>query len=470
MKELSIEEKAQRYDEALEIIIDYYQKIKYSSLSNVSTDREVLEKAFPELKESEDERIRKELIDFIYDKTDTYELREKSNSWLAWLEKQDYTFEIKKGHWYKCVCDYMLNGSDLMFKNDRLYYCRSDWRLGGEIDERNVKDIGVNGYKSFFRPATNQEIKDWLEKLQGKSALEVAKEEKVDSQNCIKYYAQEHIGDKVEPKFKVGDWLFHEGSDNALHISRIINHIYVSDEGATISFSRQNNWRLWTIQDAKDGDVLFHSDSASNGIFIFKELLKYEFNEKVICYCDYDSEDHFCLGESHTCCLADAKILHPATKEQRDLLFRKMHEAGYEWDFEKKELKKIEQNPAWSEEDERIYKSIIYSFAHNYPLTVQQQEFVKSLESLKDGVRPKQEWSEEDERNLNDAILFIETGTYSLDKDSLINWLKSLKSQSQWKPSDEQMNLLEELVEDNNQRHFYTVLKSLYEQLKKLKE
>lgn len=71
---------------------------------------------------------------------------------IAWLEKQDYTFEIKEGHWYKCVCDYMLNGTDLMFKNDRLYYCRSAWRLRGEIDERNVKDIGVNGYKSFFRP------------------------------------------------------------------------------------------------------------------------------------------------------------------------------------------------------------------------------------------------------------------------------------------------------------------------------
>ena len=50
--------------------------------------QEVAEKYFPELRESEDERIRKELVDFIYDKTDTYELREKSNSWLAWIEKQ----------------------------------------------------------------------------------------------------------------------------------------------------------------------------------------------------------------------------------------------------------------------------------------------------------------------------------------------------------------------------------------------
>ena len=34
--------------------------------------------------------------------------------------------------------------------------------------------------------------------------------------------------------------------------------------------------------------------------------------------------------------------IKPATKEQRDLLFQKMHKDGYEWDAEKKELKKIE--------------------------------------------------------------------------------------------------------------------------------
>lgn len=33
--------------------------------------------------------------------------------------------------------------------------------------------------------------------------------------------------------------------------------------------------------------------------------------------------------------------VHPATKEQRDLLFAKMREAGYEWDVDKKELRKI---------------------------------------------------------------------------------------------------------------------------------
>ena len=37
------------------------------------------------------------------------------------------------------------------------------------------------------------------------------------------------------------------------------------------------------------------------------------------------------------------KNIHPATKEQCDLLFAKIHKAGYEWNAETKELKKIEQ-------------------------------------------------------------------------------------------------------------------------------
>ncbi len=34
--------------------------------------------------------------------------------------------------------------------------------------------------------------------------------------------------------------------------------------------------------------------------------------------------------------------LHPATKEQRDFFFAKMREAGYEWDADKNEVRKIQ--------------------------------------------------------------------------------------------------------------------------------
>ena len=127
----------------------------------------------------------------------------------------------------------------------------------------------------------------------------------------------------------------------------------------------------------------------------------------------------------------------------------------------------------------KIYKSIIYSFAHNYPLTVQQQEFVKSLESLQDKVQSKQEWSEEDERNLQGIIDEIEANkNQAPDYDiktynRFLNWLKSLKPQSQWKPSDEQLNALHDAAVYVDKSMFpypKGILMKLYEQLKKLKE
>ena len=54
-------------------------------------------------------------------------------------------------------------------------------------------------------------------------------------------------------------------------------------------------------------------------------------------YCSLGSNGGFrCFAIEH-----ELDGSHPATKEQRDLLFQKMEEEGYQWDAEKKELKKI---------------------------------------------------------------------------------------------------------------------------------
>ncbi len=55
----------------------------------------------------------------------------------------------------------------------------------------------------------------------------------------------------------------------------------------------------------------------------------------------------------------EVNTVKPATKEQRDTLFAKMEEAGYEWDADRKELKKIEQEPAWSDADEERFVSCL---------------------------------------------------------------------------------------------------------------
>lgn len=95
----------------------------------------------------------------------------------------------------------------------------------------------------------------------------------------------------------------------------------------------QDNSRLWTIQDAKIGDILTASDGS---IFIYAGLKGTLAQSYIALLADGDLNTMKCNWEEKT-------SVSPATKEQHDLLFAKMKEAGYEWDADKKELRKIKK-------------------------------------------------------------------------------------------------------------------------------
>jgi co-chaperonin GroES (HSP10) len=218
-------------------------------------------------------------------------------TWIGIYHKHDYLNEAFSS--YCCI------GRDgkfwACFNNDHGY---DKTRLATEEEKQKLfKAIKANGYK--WNPETKE-----LEEL-------------------------------IQPNFKVGDWITDGVSKCQIYFIDDTQYWYSENciLGSIESVDKQ--YHLWTINDAKDGDVLFHSDSASNGIFIFKEILQLGTLQKVICYCDYDSEDGFCLGENHTCCWADSKILRPATEERRNRLFQKMREAGYRWNPETKVLEKV---------------------------------------------------------------------------------------------------------------------------------
>ena len=83
MKELSIEEKAKAYDGLIERLKDLKFAYRFSPLSDT------IEEMFPELRESKDERIRKEIIAFItYYHTGQGNSVKYNEDWIAWLEKQ----------------------------------------------------------------------------------------------------------------------------------------------------------------------------------------------------------------------------------------------------------------------------------------------------------------------------------------------------------------------------------------------
>lgn len=264
--------------------------------------------------------------------------------------------------------------------------------------------------------------------------------------------------EKVEPKFKVGDWIItnkkhiwyvDETPETTSYLYRLINQ-YGKVEVADFEVVDKKA-RLWTIQDAKDGDVL----QLGKVTAIFK---KYIGNELCRCYCSvYDGEFEIPSQDgddnSYGCYNTT-----PATKEQCDTLFAKMRESGYKWDAEKKELKEIEDKPLVIDEGK----------------AEMDRNFTEMM--LKDYTNQNPAWSEVDELTGNTLVNLVKYGS-CIDKEEkygLLDWLKSLKDRvhPQWKPSEEQMQALAEALSlaKNCGEEIAFDLRTLHEQLKKLME
>ena len=108
--------------------------------------------------------------------------------------------------------------------------------------------------------------------------------------------------------------------------------------------------------------------------------------------------------------------------------------------------------------------------AHRYYTIIQNMEVQKPAECTAEDEKTIVKIRDFFIRVFCDKPDFTEDKRYEEFIEFIDNRLKSLKERYTWKPSEEQMRVFEELVEDNDQRSFYTVLKSLYEQLKKLRE
>ena len=161
------------------------------------------------------------------------------------------------------------------------------------------------------------------------------------------------------PKFKVGDWVINDHG----FVMQIVDvqdshyvYMYEGKELSTTIEQMEDSCHLWTIKDAKDGDVLTWDDNKC--IAIFKEI-----------YDKYSFKGHggvgpvlgmFSMGGFY-----DIKNAHPATKEQRDFLIQKIKESEYWWGAEKTELREIKSDSVESEKDDKVFKDI-YEDLHAY--------------------------------------------------------------------------------------------------------
>ena len=163
---------------------------------------------------------------------------------------------------------------------------------------------------------------------------------------------QNDFAPKAEPKFNVGDWIVNNKRKDVFLIKSFNKNGYctLEDIKGNIIFPCippcESDSHIWTIKDAKDGDVLFQ-DLMDGKTFIYNGVN----HNMAILYSFIISNDGkdvlpYHIGKPNTGIgniEENKNIIHPATKEQRDLLFQIMKEKGYEWDSKKKELNKIEQ-------------------------------------------------------------------------------------------------------------------------------
>lgn len=325
MEKLTIKEKAKRYDEAIKIA---KSKIK-NDKDHVLYEEDIIE-IFHELKKKTDEEMIQKLIAVCHLYYGEGEDAER-DACLKWLEKQ----KIKP-----------YSGVSFLYNNHTWGMCARDGGVDILCDSKLIKHIGEQKpteRKDFILASFGTDIK--LEndiiiipegcvatidgnkihiKREGKSALEAINEEKVDKAN------------KVEPKFKVGDWI--TDGNITLQIEAIKNDCYLYSGDCYLYSTKTADkvYHLWTINDAKEGDILI---SWTNKPFIYNGF----FNETYVgAYCGLNAFNRIIIADKqdhlHFTWTIN-KDIRPATKEQRDFLFSKMKESGHEWDAKKKELK-----------------------------------------------------------------------------------------------------------------------------------
>lgn len=206
-----------------------------------------------------------------------------------------------------------------------------------------VQGLPNEGLDFKFYNLNKEQVIAWLENAKRQI-------EKQGEQN----HSEQDLEMVTKPKFNIGDWITSDETyiNNDYRLCKVVG---ISDGCYTIQtidglkgYNTFKGWeseyRLWSIEDAKPGDVLIdHCDDCKNPlIFILKKFERVDFglaqksDYSSYCFLTAGDKQRFKEGTYH-----HKHNIKPATKEQRDLLFQKMYEAGYTFDFEKKELKKI---------------------------------------------------------------------------------------------------------------------------------
>lgn len=383
------------YEKKYKETIDKLRKLHNDWSSTQNRAAKEIELAFPELGESDDEKIRKGLIEHLK------ELKEQSvdgshlkrpehyDAWIAWLEKQDEQKHINECNMHELTSDEVRKWNDAYEKGYSLGY------KNGRNEQKPVEQS-----LPYRKNETAEKLIALAECLESDGDCLFNGLSGDDYGEFLRVLAKELT--EIKPKFKVGD-IISDGISE-VEIVSIDENKYNVTNGEIENDANMCNW------------VIYFKDQEN-----------------------WKSANKSCSEENEK---------HPQLKQE------------------------------CSEEDIRNIQDIDSILFYDRRLTEETCMRLRNfLESLKDRVQPKQEWSEEDEKmwlQIINEMEAIKSNSSTIFEKNIaqdkIDWLKSIKSKY-WKPSKKQIKALKGLLDYNIGIYDYNqfqIVDSLYSDLQKL--
>lgn len=146
-----------------------------------------------------------------------------------------------------------------------------------------------------------------------------------------------------EKQFQKGDWVVRHSSHKTALLADEVYQVYDIDDNGYYMINSHGqiphfgfdavkwDFRLWTLDDIKDGDVLIHENM--HDPFIAKYYDKQ--NNQIICHCGLSTMDYNFNEKPYT--ETELNVI-PAEFKRKQNFYDHMRKTGYYWDFKNNKL------------------------------------------------------------------------------------------------------------------------------------
>lgn len=464
---MTTEEKAKAYDEAFEKAKRLYEG------KDKAPEEPILEYLFPQFCKSEDERIIQKLMWLLQQDICPFP-EEEVTQMLAYLEKQkklENMIVVSPEIWDNAISDAFENGkkegekqkepnhedekhTDFTIyhplKNGKGKYECIPYSFYGSLTSFSEDKDLIDFLRTCFY--TKEECNEWIE--QQKEQKQISKRTTVCGQDY-----------KCKKDYKTGNCRYIK--DAIYHCSR---DGYLNDQNG-VSWSCTSEWFNEYIQSNTEW-AEEEKNRFVSGQFLQCKLSFDEFKEGEHYWLEYIGDDMY-VGRSDN--ILNQKF-HITPRQLYTLFSQQLEEKQKE----EKELPLMGGNAdlyfdEWNQQKQNPTKRQCFEEGMRYAQRLQKEQKpaeinVKALlaadrlasaemtgrlkersEILEDperyGLKKPAEWSEEDKHILKGIIGKIDHDqTYGVSKVEMLSFLKSLRPQPHWKPSEEQMRALNEII------------------------